>query len=259
MRRPALLRNVKKRLRMIEYYSASRPRNGWTRAMDASLFLTLVLAVPVTWICDVMASRPRLAAEFSGVLSRTETGAITADLQEISKRNISQPHALNVPIGVFRVEVIDHHHGWPLTTTVRRQPARVNLDLRIEPVPRLNAMLAMDDPIRLAIAEALTRDHQQEILRAWPAPDEMPAGRSGIEVHRNWHWWIAASGVWWLMLVFVSMMALQTIKFAATLLFAQRHARRAQLRAQGKCHTCGYDMTGLEFNERCPECGELVW
>jgi hypothetical protein len=36
-------------------------------------------------------------------------------------------------------------------------------------------------------------------------------------------------------------------------------ARQHRLRSSGKCLKCGYDMTGLDFNERCPECGELVW
>jgi rubrerythrin len=35
--------------------------------------------------------------------------------------------------------------------------------------------------------------------------------------------------------------------------------REHQRRREGKCTACGYDMTGLEFNERCPECGAQVW
>ena len=32
-------------------------------------------------------------------------------------------------------------------------------------------------------------------------------------------------------------------------------SRLAACMAQLDCHACGYDLTGLEFNERCPECG----
>lgn len=254
----SLLRNIRKRLRMIEYYSATRPRNGWNRAMDASLPITLVLALPVTWLCDVMVMRPVRVEEHAGVLSRTSAGDITAAVQD-AKTTASSTAMLNVPIGVFRAELVDHRHGWPLTTTVRRQPLRVHLDLRIEPGPRPNAILALDDPLRVAIAQNLSGDGRHDMLRAWPAPDRMPTGRQGVHITRHWLSWSAAAGVWWLMLAFVLGAAIQLLKFGATLLRARRDTRRALLRAQGKCHTCGYDMTGLDFNERCPECGELVW
>ena len=245
---------------MIDYYSAARPRNTWTRARDASLFVTLVMALPVTWLCDVMVARPTVAAEFSGILSQNEGGVITAELQDVGNRSGTHaPKPLHVPIGVFRMELIDQRHGWPLTTTVRRLPARVDLDLRIEPAPRPNASLAADDPIRAAITQSLTSSGRHEMLRAWPAPDAMPSSRAGVEVRRSWLGWITSIGVWWIVLVFLCGALIQILKFMSALVFAKRHARRASLRAQGKCHTCGYDLTGLEFNERCPECGQLVW
>jgi predicted Zn-ribbon and HTH transcriptional regulator len=61
------------------------------------------------------------------------------------------------------------------------------------------------------------------------------------------------------MLMFGSAAVIQVLKFGSSLVLARRMGRRAQLRAEGKCHVCGYDMTGLEFNERCPECGQIVW
>ena len=35
--------------------------------------------------------------------------------------------------------------------------------------------------------------------------------------------------------------------------------RDGDRQASGLCVACGYDMHGLEFNERCPECGTLVY
>ncbi len=256
-----MLRRVRHKLRMIGYYSASRPQTGWTRAMDISLVASFFLAFPLTWACSVMVARSSVPISLAGQILQGSDGSLSAVMTTGPMRSMSFGA---VPIGNFILEVEDLAHGWPLTTEVSRQPARLDLDLRTEPKPRPNAQLAADDPLRLAIVESLRRDNELEAMAAWGVVvndngDRATARKAKGLPQQHWLAWVIASGIWWLMLTFGSAMLIQTARIATLVVCGKREARRADLRAEGKCFTCGYDMTGLEFNERCPECGELVW
>jgi hypothetical protein len=52
-----MIRRLRHKLRMIRYYSAPRHRTVWTRVMDVALIASFLLALPVTWMCDLMVSR----------------------------------------------------------------------------------------------------------------------------------------------------------------------------------------------------------
>ena len=60
------------------------------------------------------------------------------------------------------------------------------------------------------------------------------------------------------MLSFALVASVRILQFAAMNLRARRDRGRLQRLATGRCAECGYDLRGLEFNERCPECGQLV-
>ena len=68
----------------------------------------------------------------------------------------------------------------------------------------------------------------------------------------GWVLWCVA--LWIIMLSGIGMTRL----FVLTVL-AKQQGRRVKLRRSNKCPHCGYDLRGLEFKERCPECGNLSW
>ena len=74
---------------------------------------------------------------------------------------------------------------------------------------------------------------------------------------RYWRGTFLGIGCWWL--AFMAICAvLVALTWSLTHFSLGRRLDRHQARlAQGRCGYCGYDLRGLEFHERCPECGNL--
>jgi Zn finger protein HypA/HybF involved in hydrogenase expression len=68
-----------------------------------------------------------------------------------------------------------------------------------------------------------------------------------------------AGGAWWITMFFLAAFTIQMLRFGTLLVRGKQLQREANRRASGKCPACGYDMTGLDFNLYCPECGAEVW
>jgi hypothetical protein len=111
--------------------------------------------------------------------------------------------------------------------------------------------LAADDQLRIAIQHSLKQDDQLAALEAW--------NNSEVRKESRWWAWGASATLWWIVMVFASSISISILSYITRIGHSAVKQRRARLAAEGKCAVCGYDMTGLEFNERCPECGEVVW
>jgi hypothetical protein len=244
-----MLRRVRHKLRMIDYYSARRPQTVWTRALDVSLFASLPLAFLAAWICNSTVIRSQIAIDLPGHFMSREGVPLVAVLMMADSTRV--PYSDGKPLGNFQLTVRDEHRGWPLSTTYRRHPARIDVDLLSEPRARKNAHLETGDPIRVAVESALRQDGQDEALEAWR--------QTGPMTRHHWLPWAAAVALWWIMLAFSTSVIISLAAYIARIGRSAVKTRRAQLAAEGRCAACGYDMTGLEFNERCPECGSIVW
>lgn len=221
----------------------------WSRAFDKALIVGFFIAPLAAWIADASVARRREAISVSGLVLALDDRVI-ASVNAFDNR---RPPPLEAQvIGNFGLIVEDRHRGWPLTTSIERAPARIDLDLpKLEAKPRKNAVLAATDPYRVAIEAALLDHGDGEALAAWR--------QAGPVEHQHWIAWVIAIGVWWLLLLAAAGLSLTAGRVLSQVAHETVSRRRAKLRAQNKCHTCGYDMTGLEFNEKCPECGNLVW
>ena len=231
-----MFRRVRHKLAMIRYYSAPRPRTAWTRAQDIAFFVSFFLCLPATWIANWSTVRPQTVFDLSGwIADRTDLTPLTIDAWLAnSPRARSIGPAVKIT-GNFRLVIDDHYRGWPLTTSVHRQPAVLDIDVLAQVKAQKDVKLDPNSPLRLAIERALTVDGQDEALESWQ--------RNVVQIRQHWLNWFIAAGIWWILMVFASSLATK---------------KRAIWRAEGKCVSCGYDLTGLEFNERCPECGALV-
>ncbi len=245
-----MFRPVRRTLRHIRYHSASRPNNIWTRAADAALVASLLCALPVVWLCDIAIIRHVTALELTGIVWQdAQSNVTTVQLNNAPMGLLSRPSG--DPIGSFKLTVTNHHRGWPFSTSVRQLPAVLDLDLRTEPQPRPNVQLDSDSPLRKALEAALHSNEQDAALAAFR--------RDNAHVQHHTLAWVAGSATWWIMLTFGSSIALAVIRFSSRWIQVKRELRRRRLRDENKCAHCGYDLTGLEFHEKCPECGALVW
>lgn len=241
-----MLGRLRHKLRMMRYYSAPRRETIWTRAEDWALVVALVLSLPAAWVADRVMTEPREAISVSGFL----LGEREDQLRAWVKTDVRAEPGGTL-CARWSLVVTDVYRGWPLTTTVERRPATFNLDVPSEPAPRKEVKLAMDDPMRLVIAQELQRQGFEETAEAWQQQESI----TQIE----WWSWLAAWAGWWIGLTLVSWFGIGVIRIIALRVQRWRKMKEWELRSEGKCVACGYDLTGLDFKERCPECGTLMW
>lgn len=230
--------------------------------MDIAFIATFLLALPMTLLADAMARKTTQAINVPGILGRSPEGAIDAWIMDSQTaagantpaaaspgRSVASPS--DTIIGNFNLSVFDDQHGWPLVTTISRAPARLTIDIIAEVGARQNVKRDVDDAYQKAISEALEFSDRDEAMAAWNL--ERPQTR------RQWWAWFPAVGAWWIMTFALAAISIQFLRFASLWLRGRRMQREHRRRSEGKCTACGYDMTGLEFNEKCPECGAQVW
>jgi hypothetical protein len=249
-----MLRWMRRRLRLIRYYSASRHETVWTRLADASLIASLVLAWPAAWYCDRAFHATESAYALVGLVERIGEGEYIAHLLE--RRDELAEHAVSMEDlwGRFHVIVNREKRGMPLVTTEVTHPPSVTL----EPAggagqPQTRADLPDDSPLVEAVLSALRRSESAEaaaVLDLWSLQQS-----HGSPVYRGWFGNVA---LWWIALFVGFGVALLVVRVVALFTLQNRAARRAAYRAEGRCATCGYDIRGIEFSERCPECGSVL-
>ncbi|MHC5023351.1 MAG: hypothetical protein ACYTGG_05500 [Planctomycetota bacterium] len=243
------IRSIRRKLHEIRYHSALPAQTGWTAAADAALLAAILLAIPVTWLCDRLVVRPEVAIMLDGQIAlHGEEGTIDGRVHRDGLPAFDWQVYAN--LGRFTVTIDDDLHGWPFTTSIARQRAVIDLDLFSDPKPRFDVELAEGDPVRAAIESALARVDDPEVVtifREGPPP-----------ASTHWLRWLAVAGVWWITLSVGLTGGVRLVQFGALRAAVRRARRRAARLATGRCADCGYDLRGLEFNERCPECGALV-
>lgn len=243
-----MLGRLRHKLRMIRYYSAPRRETVWTRAEDWALVAALLLSLPAAWLADRVALAPRDVITTSGLLLGESEDRLRGWVTTEANMRLEPPGRV---FARWSLIVTDVYRGWPVTTSVHRQPAVLNLDVVDEPAPRKNVILPPDSPTRMIIADALRREDQLETLQAWE--------KSELVARHRWWEWLAAWAGWWIGLTLTSWFAIRVIKLVTLQVQRSKKIKQYDLRAEGKCAACGYDLTGLEFHDRCPECGTLMW
>ena len=243
-----MIRYLRRQLRLIHYYSATRDRTAWTVAAEWALLASILLAVPAMLLAERIVRRAETAEEVTGAISGKPNGPFTVILDQPDARFA---HSRWDPYGDFDLTVADVHCGWPFTSAVERRPATLDLNVYVEQTVRRNARLDADDPLRVTIERALSENGETAMLGAW-REERWP------QLRRHYRGSVGGTLVWWMMLSFVSVAGLHVIRFATIAMSVRRENIKTGRIARGRCPNCGYDMRGLEFNDRCPECGALV-
>jgi hypothetical protein len=243
-----MLKRVRRKLAEIRYYSAARDESAWAKAAEWVLPLAVVLAVVIVLVLETLVVEIVPLESYHGSLAMPDDGTLVAAL---ARRDKMIPPLPGRPFGDFTVSVVDERRGLLITTAINDRRVSLDLNLFDEVGTRIDARLAPDSAERAAIADAVMRRGLDLTL---PGPAATPASDFG----RVWTGTLLGAALWAFAIAVVLMIALRLARLGWLVQGAKKADRAADMLAQGRCHACGYDLQGLEFNERCPECGALV-
>ncbi|MCP3904365.1 MAG: hypothetical protein GY715_12110 [Planctomycetes bacterium] len=248
-----MLKRLRYKLWSIRYHSANRERTVWTAARDWSLAVSLALAIVALFVSEVFVARTGTVREVRGKVYVVDGGPLAAAVDDTEARYLTRD-LIGLPTDAeFAVLLQRAERGWPFASA--DAPPHVQLDLNIlnEVGTRTDARLAPDDPHRAAITAALRLAGHDELVALWRAVE---AGEA--RPRRSWLASLGSVMVWWLILLAAANVGIILARAGAITIYS-RHADRAVERlARGRCPSCDYDLRGLEYSDRCPECGELV-
>ncbi|MHC4130247.1 MAG: hypothetical protein ACYTE6_13340 [Planctomycetota bacterium] len=246
-------RAIRNQLRLIRYYSATRPYNRWSRALDIALASALALAIPATWGLDSVLIRHATIETGTGKLFQEADGRLWAWAGFPSMPPLAIQGDATFS-GTFWVDVTTEDRGWPFITSRRPRPAQLTVDLFAERRALQSADLPVDSPVRLAISVGLG---DAGLLDAAAAVRQDPAlAPSAFNRPAAW----AANALTWALLLAISAWVMVSLLRVVWLpVESAHHARRKQRRRQDRCANCGYDLRASGLSERCPECGTLVY
>lgn len=242
-----MFRRVRRKLALIRYYSADRNSGPWARAADLSLVVGLLLAALVVFLAEVLVEQEISSITYRGALAEAPDGAIIAI---VSEEGVWFREPDGRPYGDFTIRVTSDRRGLVVATAFNEARAVLDLNLFDEIGTHVDARLDADDPARLAIEAAL--DRRSIDIRLGGAGKE-----SGI-YRRQWTGTALVGALWWLILTAFLIAGLRIARLLVLSHKARAEVAAAKRAAAGRCHACNYDVRGLDFHERCPECGALM-
>jgi hypothetical protein len=242
-----MLRRIRRELALIRYYSAHRPVSPWDAALRWAVLLALVFAPLAVFLTDRMVARgPTTLAQVHGRLWTEADGSIWAEL--VAPERAFDP--IEAPVrSDFLLSVRALNYGLPFPSSRLERPATVDF-VYADRVGETSVVLAAGEPRRRAIEAALRREDLNRILEAFTRSEPHRAILSAG--------WIAGVIVWWFALALVLVAVIRLAQLAYLIARQKRRERRHERRQSGLCHRCGYDLRGLEFSGRCPECGAIM-
>jgi hypothetical protein len=245
-------RAIRNKLRLIRYYSATRPYNRWSRALDIALAAALVLALPTAWVLDGNLVRRTWPDALAGKLFKNPDGPVWAwvGFPSMPPQDVQGEATF---YGTFQVEVKTEDRGWPFISSRRTLSPELTVGLFVEPLPRANDDLPVHAPLRLAIVAALSHEGLSD---AAAAVRRDPA--ASPPVSKRLAAWAANALIWALLLPITAWVIVSLLRLAWLPIESAHHARRQQRRREDRCANCGYDLRASGFSGRCPECGTLV-
>lgn len=245
-----LIRSVRQKLRMIDYYAAPRRGSSWSRALDVAILASLVACWPTVWLMQAVTVRSERVVDIQGQILRDGAGRIEVFMVESGSGGRSPDFTRFAPIGNLSLTQERVALGWPLTTKLITQPLTLEVKYFDEATTRRDVQLADDDPLRVAMERSLKFGENEWAIEAWKIRTARHDTRLGM--------WLGAGLLTWVAMCIAAWVVITVAGIGFRTVAGFRSARRRSLRRRNVCPDCGYDLRGLEFSERCPECGVLT-
>lgn len=237
-----------KHIRLIRYYSATRHRTAWTKAVDIGLAASIFLSLPMSWGMDQLVLRAQPPVLVSGKLYEEKSGMQFALLsgEEIDIETVFQSrYRANFD---FRIDM--NRRGWPFVTSIHSVKPLLNMDLFKIGQGSQPTDLEIDSPERIALTIALIKAGYENEVGIWDGTIN--------PTNNNLATWAANAISWTIILAIISWIGVWLTRFAYIFLSTGQFSRKLKREDMGLCAECGYDLRGNEFGERCPECGVLT-
>lgn len=243
-----MFRRIAGQLDRIRYYSAMPPRTGWDRLTDAAMAAALLAALASVWLADQAARKERILVQVDGRLTRDAGGALMARLIEDAAQSALWAGPAR-PLGEFTFTIREWRRGFPFATTIQPQQAMVELNDFEQGTQR--TMPPKDAPPEIAacIEDQLAAPGYETALAAWLGEERA--------VQRPLFAWVFGALTWWLAWFAAIAMSIRIAQFATAVALARSQRTHSARRANNQCAVCSYDLRGLEYSERCPECGAM--
>ena len=251
-----MFRWARRKVRLIRYYSASREQTVWTRAGDVALLLAVVLALPAAYIADRTISENETIHTIGGQVQKSATDTFTASVTKPGERYENEVDNEKDLWALYNVNIDQRLHGFPLRTSemIRMPKVSISRASKFRNAPDNPAFnKAAEQAIIEAVRSSTTKEAQPFVERYAAASD---SGSDVVTNHHGWAW-LAATILWSIALFVMFSFIILVLRIFAILFFRTQAAKVASRISQGQCPDCGYDLRGLEFSDRCPECGEL--
>ena len=215
----------------------------WAVAADWALLGTLLITICIMALSSELCSTIVLANGESKV-SFTPSGELTLE------------GGRDAPvIGSITWRAAYRECGWPFP--IRRQPLPVTASWTLDDPPETvsSRTIPTDHPLAPAIDAKL----ESLSLPVWYMDSIRANGDRPGDSSMLWTTAIFSLGLIWLILYLA--IRIPMVFLRAGLIMQRRFQTGVETRRDrsGRCVQCGYNLTGLEMAERCPECGALLW
>ncbi len=251
-----MLGRLRDRLALIRYHSAERTHSRWTRVLDVALVVCVGAGIGTLLVIENFATDETEIVR-QQVLLRGEM-----DLQ-LEARFLLKDEDLRqgaYPAGEVTIRLLQREHGWPVPTRLETNLLQFDVNDFLRVGTDIDVDLDPDSPLGRALQDGFDRWDGRALSPIEPALAEawkQPA--SGAQ--RYWIGTILGAGMWWIALFLLTVIAVRLTQVTTFFMVRRRFGRAHARLSSGECAKCGYNLTGLEFNEHCPECGALtgIW
>jgi hypothetical protein len=218
--------------------------------MDVALVTALLLAPGVAWLCDRVPLRRSIESDLYGRIGLyVDRGEYEAWIMPADRAGESWP-ASPTPYGEFWLVRAVEKRGVPLTSSVVHYRPTIRLEPFSREEPSVQGDLPPESDIRQAMEKGLLKAGHDSVVAAWRNEQPPP--------QRRWLSLAVNAALWWIALSFASWVLVHAARLIWLITSARKLGRQFARQSAGQCIHCGYDLRGLDFNERCPECGGLV-
>ena len=250
---PAFIQRSRRSLQRIDYYAARRPGDRWSRARRHAVGWSVPVGLVAMLLTELIVVREQTLLEQSAIMRGERSGPIVLSVE--TDVDGALVHPLGRLSGQFSLRTVRDEHGWPFAT--RASDRRVALDLNeyLVDTNQIDVRLAEDDALWPAF-ERVARENPAwlpatRLLRG-EEPGRSERGRRHLTTS------VLVWGAWSMGIAAAAVVGLHTAEISSRLIGEARVRRRRARSRANRCAACGYDMRGLDFHPRCPECGALV-